>query len=197
MIGFIRRHRPAPGTVLGAIAIVIALAGTAGALPGKNSVDSSDIKKNGVKSSDIAANAVKGADAAESTFAKVPNAANADNATDAGSVDGHDAACPGGTKLVGGLCFDSAPRGSNTFTFAMNTCGAAGGSLPTLPQLFGNRATLGVGSGVSAEWVGEFLQDDNGTTTPDEALVVSTNGTLTDINPGFPQAFRCVFPLVR
>jgi hypothetical protein len=50
--------------MVGLIALVAALAGTAIALPGKNSVDSGDIKKN----------AVRGKDAKESTFGTVPNA---------------------------------------------------------------------------------------------------------------------------
>ena len=46
--------------VVGYIALFVALGGTALALPGKNTVDSGDIKKKGVKTSDLAPNAVKG-----------------------------------------------------------------------------------------------------------------------------------------
>jgi len=45
------RSKVSPGVVLGVIAILIALSGTSIALPGKNTVDSGDIKKNAVKSS--------------------------------------------------------------------------------------------------------------------------------------------------
>jgi hypothetical protein len=62
--------RRSPGVVIGVVALVLAMAGGAVALPGKNSVKSNDIAKNAVKSkhvksiksADISANAV-GADA--------------------------------------------------------------------------------------------------------------------------------------
>ena len=50
--GYLRRHH------LGLIAIFIALTGTAAALPGKNKVDSGDIKAGQVKGSDLANNSV-------------------------------------------------------------------------------------------------------------------------------------------
>jgi hypothetical protein len=46
--------------VVGYIALFVALSGTALALPGKNTVDSGDIKKKSVETSDLAPNAVKG-----------------------------------------------------------------------------------------------------------------------------------------
>jgi hypothetical protein len=46
--------------VLGVVAIFVALSGTAAALPGKNKVDSGDIKAGNVKLSDIGPNAVEG-----------------------------------------------------------------------------------------------------------------------------------------
>lgn len=54
--------------VLGLIAIFIALGGTAGALSGKNTVDSGDIKKANVKNSDLAANAVKSTNVADNSL---------------------------------------------------------------------------------------------------------------------------------
>lgn len=60
-------------------------------MPGKNSVDGGDIRKNAVTSADIKNNNVKGADVNEATLAKVPSAANADNAgsaNSAGTVNG-------------------------------------------------------------------------------------------------------------
>jgi hypothetical protein len=56
---FISR-RPSPAMIVGFMALVIALSGTAGALPGINSVDSGDIKNGQVKRKDIAKNAVNG-----------------------------------------------------------------------------------------------------------------------------------------
>ena len=56
---FIAR-RPSPAMIVGFMALVIALSGTAGALPGINSVDSRDIENGQVKRKDIAKNAVNG-----------------------------------------------------------------------------------------------------------------------------------------
>lgn len=46
--------RPAPGTVIAIVALIVALAGTAAALPGRNTVNSGDIKSGAVKRSDQA-----------------------------------------------------------------------------------------------------------------------------------------------
>ena len=53
-------RRPSPAMAVAFIALLAALSGTAVALPGKNTVDSGDIKKGAVKASDIAKNAVRG-----------------------------------------------------------------------------------------------------------------------------------------
>jgi hypothetical protein len=99
-------RKPSPAMAVAFIALLAALSGTAVALPGKNTVDSGDIKKNAVKSSDIAKGAVKTADLAnnavrsakvrnntltgndinESTLGKVPSAASADNAANAANA---------------------------------------------------------------------------------------------------------------
>ena len=51
---------PSPAAALAFIALVAALSGTAIALPGKNTVDSADIKNGQVKGKDIGRNAVTG-----------------------------------------------------------------------------------------------------------------------------------------
>jgi hypothetical protein len=53
-------RRPSPAMAVAFIALLAALSGTAVALPGKNTVDSGDIKKGAVKRGDLAANAVNG-----------------------------------------------------------------------------------------------------------------------------------------
>jgi hypothetical protein len=53
-------RRPSPAMAVAFVALLAALSGTAIALPGKNTVDSGDLKKNAVKASDIAKNAVTG-----------------------------------------------------------------------------------------------------------------------------------------
>jgi hypothetical protein len=89
------RSKLSPGVVLGLIAILIALSGTSIALPGKNSVDSGDIKKNAVrtpdvknqnlKGADVAANTLTGADINEGSLGTVPSA---DSARPSGAAGG-------------------------------------------------------------------------------------------------------------
>jgi hypothetical protein len=73
-------RRPTPALIVAIIALVAALAGTAVALPGKNTVSSNDIKKNAVRSSDIKNDKVKGVDVKESSLGQVPSALRADSA---------------------------------------------------------------------------------------------------------------------
>lgn len=54
----LKRRRPSAGTVIGTVALIFAVTGVAGALPGKNSVDSNDIRKGAVKTKHLAKNAV-------------------------------------------------------------------------------------------------------------------------------------------
>jgi hypothetical protein len=54
--------RPSPALLVGMVALVAAISGTALALPGKNSVKSNDIAAGAVKGKDIAIGAVKPAD---------------------------------------------------------------------------------------------------------------------------------------
>jgi len=99
-----------PGAILATVTLVAA-AVTAASLPGRNSVDSGDIKSNAVKSSDIARDAVKkseigpgavgfdelragsvrGEEVDESSLAKVPSALRADSAAAADLVGGRSA----------------------------------------------------------------------------------------------------------
>jgi hypothetical protein len=53
-----RPHRPSHATIVAYLALFIALGGTAGALAGKNSVDSRDLKPKAVHASDLAKGAV-------------------------------------------------------------------------------------------------------------------------------------------
>ena len=50
---------PSPGALLAVIALIVALAGTATALPGKNKVDSNDLKRGAVKAKALSKNSVK------------------------------------------------------------------------------------------------------------------------------------------
>jgi hypothetical protein len=121
--------RPSPAMVIALVALSVALAGTANALPGHNRVKRDDIARNAVRSTDIARNAVRnrhirsgqvtrskiarrsinsalvgddsltGADILESSLAKVP---------DADKVDGKDS-----SELVAGKRIDRFTLGDN------------------------------------------------------------------------------------
>lgn len=58
-------RRPSPALLVSVLALVAALAGTASALPGKNTVSRNDIKKNAVGGKQIAKDAVKSSDLAD------------------------------------------------------------------------------------------------------------------------------------
>lgn len=55
----IRSFRPSPAMVVAIVALSVALAGTASALPGRNRVKRDDIARNAVQSSDIRKNAIR------------------------------------------------------------------------------------------------------------------------------------------
>jgi hypothetical protein len=55
----IRRLRPSPAMIVALVALSVALAGTASALPGHNRVKRDDIARNSVQSSDIRKNAIR------------------------------------------------------------------------------------------------------------------------------------------
>jgi hypothetical protein len=42
------RRRPSPGLIVGTVALIVALAGTSFALPGRNNVDRNDLRRNSV-----------------------------------------------------------------------------------------------------------------------------------------------------
>ena len=89
--------RPSPAMAVAFVALLAALSGTAVALPGRNSVDSGDlkngavttkdIKNNNVRSGDVRNNTLTGADINESTLGQVPSANTANTANTANSAN--------------------------------------------------------------------------------------------------------------
>lgn len=72
MLSRLKDNASVAALVLALIALFVAIGGVAGALPGKNTVNSGDIKKNTIRSSDIKNDKVTGADVKESTL-KLPS----------------------------------------------------------------------------------------------------------------------------
>lgn len=124
-------RRPSPALIVAVVALVAALAGSAVALPGKNTVKSNDIKKNAVRSSDVKNDSLKGKDIKESTLGKVPSAGTADAAGVAANLAGlhriaqfvgegeHTLATIGPFTLVGVCEIEEA--GNDTATFNIET----------------------------------------------------------------------------
>jgi hypothetical protein len=90
---WIRNRRPSPALVISVIALCVALAGTAGALPGRNSVKSNDIAHGAVRAGDLGGMAVRTAPVRD-----VDPAAN----DGVWTPSGNSAACRRGERLIGG-----------------------------------------------------------------------------------------------
>jgi hypothetical protein len=68
------RDRMGSAHLLAFIALILAITGTAFALPGRNSVNGQDIKNSAIKSLDVRDNNLRGQDIKESTLGAVPSA---------------------------------------------------------------------------------------------------------------------------
>jgi hypothetical protein len=80
-------RRPSLGTVIGSVALMVALGGSAAAnLPGKNSVVSTDIKNNHVKAADIRTDAVRAAEIQSEAVRSSELAPAAVHAADLGQI---------------------------------------------------------------------------------------------------------------
>lgn len=90
------------------IALFVAIGGVAGALPGKNTVNSGDIKKNGVKSIDIKDDGVTGNDVKESTL-NIPSSAVTKDTFGGTSIGGNVAVTLPGTTVQ---------KSGNSYTWA-------------------------------------------------------------------------------
>ena len=121
-----RLRRPSPAMIIALVALMVALGGTAMALPGVNTVFSDDIvnsqvkaqdiRTNAVRQSDIASNAV-GADELKSTFIN-GNGQVVVNGTSNSAT----ATCPAGMQVVsGGFNWDLSVAGVSTTSMELNT----------------------------------------------------------------------------
>jgi hypothetical protein len=137
-----RRFRPriSYANVVSTLALVLALGGVSYAavkINGKN------IKDRTVTAKKIKKNSLTGTEINEAKLGKVPAAALADNATNAGNANtvGGQApgsfklSCPSGTTLAIGECFETSLRADAKWTDANKTCGSVGRRLPTIAEL--------------------------------------------------------------
>ena len=128
----------------------------------KNSVGSRQLKSKAVTTGKIANNAVNGSKVANgsltgadinlSQLGTVPSATSATTAGNANTVGGHSAACPSGTTLIRGICFDShANPVVDSVQEAADACAAKGGYLPTPMELYATRGVLNLGTGIGTD----------------------------------------------
>jgi hypothetical protein len=125
------RPRLSFANVVSVLALFVALGGSAYAFHlGKNSVGSTQLKRNAVTTAKIKDRAV--------TAAKLSGVApSAVNAPTVGGMSVDEIAqnsklrCPTGTELVASICFESTVRSPKNFYEAVETCAAAGRTLPS------------------------------------------------------------------
>jgi hypothetical protein len=201
--------RPSPAMIVALIALVAALSGTAFAALGKNSVGTRQLKakavtsgklaNNAVTSAKVAKNSLTGADINVGALGTVPNATNAASAGNAGTVGGHAAACPEGTVLIRGVCFDSTPNAqAATLKAAADACAAKGGYLPGPMELFSTRSVLNLGSGVgTAHQFTDSYYSAVGTGSNYTTVVIDGTGKLTEQSVDAPSQYICAYALVR
>jgi hypothetical protein len=210
---------PSPAMVVAIIALVLATAGSAFAvkksikLP-KHSVGAKQLKPkavttgkiaNGtVKSANIVDHSLTGQDINLNAIGTVPSANDAAQTGDAGTITGHAAACPGGTTLIRGVCFDSSSNPAvATLAKARDACAAKGGYLPSPLKLFSAKDVLNLGTGVGTDRQYTDTYYDNtevektGHENAPSTITVDGKGTLTEQSVDDPAEYTCVYPLVR
>lgn len=114
-------RRPSLALVLALLALVVALGGTAGALPGKGSIQSNDIKKNAIKSKHVKNDQLKGADIKETSLGQVPAAAAADNGATRISYKGVVGAAPQVIFNDGGLVLKASCESADELVITMES----------------------------------------------------------------------------
>ncbi|HXR29648.1 MAG TPA: hypothetical protein VN752_00735 [Solirubrobacterales bacterium] len=200
--------RPSPATVIATIALIASLTGSAYAALDKNSVGTRQLRakavttgkiaKNAVNGSKVANGSLSGADINLAALGTVPEATAATRAGNANTVSGHAAACPAGTTLLRGVCFDSAsnPPAPN-LAAAADGCAARGGYLPTPMALYSVRASINLGTGTGTDR--QFTDAYYGNTTGGgySTVVISGTGAISEISVGSPAEYVCAYPLVR
>jgi hypothetical protein len=206
-----KRHMPSPAMVVGIIALIVALTGTAfagGFKLGKNSVGTKQLKSKAVTGAKIANNAVNGTKVSNGSITgddidlaklgTVPSASTSSNAGNANTVAGHAASCPGGTTLIRGVCFDSSASGPlPEVQKAAEACAAKGGYLPDPLELSSTNNILDLGSGPGEnerEYTDTYYANTSGSAY--STIVVNKEG-LKEIAFNNGARYICAYQLVR
>lgn len=198
-----RVGRPSPALIVAIVALIASLSGSAYAALGKNSVGARQLKAKAVTSPKIANNAVNGqkvangsltgADIDLSRLGTVPSAQTAAQAGNADTVGGHAAACPPGTVLVRGVCFDPAPNPTtSSVQDAADACAARGGYLPGPLEVYSARTAVNLGSGVYTD---TYYANTAGVNY--RTIVVTSGGELLERPFDQDAPYICAYQLVR
>ena len=119
--------------------------------------------------------------------------ASAAHAGNANTVGGHAAACPPGTVLVRGVCFDPAPNpAASSVQNAADLCASKGGYLPGPLEVYSARTVVNLGSGVYSD---TYYANTAGVNY--RTIVVDAGGNL--LEQAFDQdaPYICAYQLVR
>jgi hypothetical protein len=215
-----RAKLPSAEMIIAIIALIAALGGTAYAagLAPQNSVGAKQLKGKSVTTGKIANGAVNGSHVADKSLTgedinlnalgTVPSASNAAQTGNAGTITGHQAACPPGTTLIRGVCFDSSSNPEVTSVLkARDACAAKGGYLPSPLKLRSTKDVLNLGTGVGTDLQYTDTYYDKPYETPKEeeeekvvapsTIVVDGKGTMTEQSVTDNAEFICSYPLVR
>jgi hypothetical protein len=124
-----RLRLPRPGTVLGAVALFLAMQGVAAALPGVNTVDTGDIINGEVKSGDIGASEVRAVDihagAVRASELGATWITGLGTPIGPGATDSVTATCPAGYQAVGtGFNWDVSVAGLYTTSLEITATNA-------------------------------------------------------------------------
>ena len=205
-----RAMMPSPAMVIAIIALIAALAGTAyaAALAPPKSVGAKQLKPKSVTTGKIGNGTVKGDHVVDhsltgqdinlSALGTVPNANNAAQTGNSAKITGHQAACPGGTTLIRGICFDSSsnPETSSVLK-ARDACAAKGGYLPSPLKLRSTKDVLNLGTGVGSDVQYTDTYYENTNEENPSTIVVDGKGTMTEQQFDDAAEFVCAYPLVR
>jgi hypothetical protein len=194
----LNRAMPSAAMAVALLALGIAIGGGAYAAATKlkkNSVKTKTIKNKAVTEAKLADGAVS---AAKIKDGAVGAAKITDGAVSAAKISGGAVtsaklgACPTGTILFAGGCFETTARAVTDWYTASNTCGAAGGRLPLATELMGVRSQpgidLGSNGGSTGNWAGDMVANSGDTIDDTGAMSVSLPANVTS------RPYRCVLP---
>ena len=163
-----------------------------------NAVTSGKIANNAVTGAKVAGHSLTGSDIDLTKLGTVPTATNAEHAASSDSLGGHAAACPSGTTLIRGVCYDDSSTGPvSSVTAAADACAAKGGQLPSPLALYAARSVLNLGSGIGDDHTYTDAMYSSPGHGEYRTIVVDGTGAISESELTTPGRYICAYPLVR